>query len=482
MAVPTRAAPPRPPLAQSALLALAVALGSAVLLGAVSVTAPPVMAQLIVPTLVAMALFVLFAVLLRARLGGNLFGELGFIYLAWAVVYTALPGFGLAAGSADEAGPLSLLLPAADELAAHLWRHALFIGSVAMGYLLARGRVAIPERLALPDPQHSSDRMVALLLAVIVVCIGCLLLLSAPVTNYYEHYVRYEHLSWPVRKFVSLCVRLNIGFYSILLVLLFLHYERYRRLIPVVLVALCVHETTYSLGSRILSLMILLQAAFLYHLLVRRVSLLRALVACVLLGGLFTAIEFFREAQFDLDAAQSRVSDEGIKTAGEFGAVFLTGFHLYAERAQGSLPPTEWPMFFNDFVSLVTFGDFTRWNPMEWYARNYFPDALVAPMTLSPIADSAIWGGEVDLFFRGLANGAFFALIVRCFLRWRDRWWSLAVYAFCHATAIITLKYSVFYHLTPLLKTMLPALLVFAVIRWFSQVRPAAGSARAAGS
>lgn len=443
--------------------------------GLVSFTAPLEMTKLIVPTIAAIALFVLFAVLLRARLGGNLFSELGFIYLAWALVYTAIPGFGLAIGSASESGPLSLLIPATDELAIHLWRHVLFIASVAVGYLIARGRAAIPVCLLLQDSRHSSDRMLALTLGLTVVCIGSLLLFSAPVTNYYDHYVRYEHLSWPVRKLVSLFVRLNIGLYSILLVLLFLNYERYRRLIPLVLIALCVHETTYSLGSRILSLMILLQAAFLYHILVRQVSLMRALLACLLLGALFTSIEFVREAQGDLDIVQSRVTEDGVKTAGEFGAVFLTGFHLYAERAQGSLPATEWPMFFSDFISLVTFGDFTRWNPMEWYARNYYPDALVAPLTLSPIADSAIWGGELDLFFRGLLNGVFFAMIVRCFLHWRSRWWSLVVYAFCHATSIITLKYSVFYHLTPLLKTMLPALLIFAMIRWLSRVRSPTG-------
>ena len=464
-------APSRPPVAQSVVLAVGMTLTATATLWAVSVTAPPVMAQLIVPTLAAMALFVLFAVLLWAKLGGNIFGELGFIYLAWAVVYTAIPGFGLALGAANDASPLALLLPAPHELAAHLWRHVIFIGSVALGYLMTRGRRAIPVRMSLPDPNHSSDRMVALLIGLIVVCIASLLLLSAPVTNYYEHYVRYDHLSWTVRKFVSLLVRLNIGFYSILLVLLFRDYERYRRLTPVVLIALCLHETTYSLGSRIVSLMILLQAAFLYHILVRQVSLGRALVVCALLGSLFTAVEYFREVGFDITAAQNRFSDEGIKTAGEFGAVFFSSFHLYAERTQGNLPPTEWPMFFSDFISLVTFGDFTRWNPMEWYARNYYPDAVVAPMTLSPIADSAIWGGELDLLFRGLLNGAFFALIVRCFLRWRTRWWSLMVYAFCHATAIITLKYSIFYHLTPLLKTILPALLVFAIIRWFSQSR-----------
>jgi hypothetical protein len=482
MGGPYLAAALRPSVAQVTLLAVGLALTAVAAVSAVTATAPPVIAQLLVPTLVTLVAFLLFSLLLWARLGGNVFGELGFIYLAWAVVYTAIPGFGLAVGNADESGPLSLLLPAPDELATHLWRHVLFIGSVSIGYLLVRGRTAIPERLLLPDPDHSSDRMVILLIGLIVVCIACLLLFSAPVTNYYEHYVRYEHLPWPVRKFVSVCVRLNIGFYSILLVLLFLNYQRYRRLIPLVLIALCVHETTYSLGSRILSLMILLQAALLYHLLVRRVSLMRALVACVLLGALFTGIEFIREAQGDLGEVQRRVSDEGLRTAGEFGAVFLTGFHLYAERAQGSLPPIEWPMFFNDFISLVTFGDFTRWNPMEWYARNYHPDALVAPLTLSPIADSAIWGGEIDLFFRGFVNGAFFALIVRWFMRWRTRWWGLVVYTFCHATAIITLKYSVLYHLTPLLKTVLPAILVFAVIRWLSRVPAPPLASRVAGS
>lgn len=448
-------------------------MATAALLLTIRTFTSPEVSLLLTPTLAAVAVFVMFAAAMQGQLGGNLFGEIGFVYLGWAVVYTLVPGLGLAWGSADDTSPLALLLPAPEELGTHLWRHVLFIASVAMGYLLARGNHKIPERIEIADPAHSSHWMVAILLGVIVACILCMLLLSAPVTNYYEHYVRYEHLAWPVRKFISLCVRLNIGFYSVLLVLLFLNYQKYRWLIVIVVIAICVHETTYSLGSRILSLMILLQVACLYHLVVRKISLARGLAVCLLLGVLFTALEFLRETEFDLGAAQSRISDEGLKTAGEFGAVFLTGFHLYAERAQGSLPPTDWPMFFSDFVSLVTFNDFTLWNPMEWYARNYYPEAVVAPMTLSPIADSAIWGGETDLFLRGLVNGAFFAAIVRCFLRFRDKWWSLLIYVFCHAASIITLKYSVFYLLTPLLKTMLPALLVFAFIRRISPAKPA---------
>ena len=122
-------------------------------------------------------------------------------------------------------------------------------------------------------------------------------------------------------------------------------------------------------------------------------------------------------------------------------------------------------MFFNDFISLVTFADFTRWNPQYWYARNYFPDAIVPPETMGPIAESAIWGGEVDLLFRSLINGAFFAYLVRWFLRRKDKWWGVAIYVYCYATCVMTLKYSVFYILTPLLKTVLPTLLVVEVVR-----------------
>ena len=54
---------------------------------------------------------------------------------------------------------------------------------------------------------------------------------------------------------------------------------------------------------------------------------------------------------------------------------------------------------------------------MVWYAKNYFPNSTVAPFTLGPIADSAIWGGEIDLFFRGLINGILFALLIKWFIK-----------------------------------------------------------------
>jgi hypothetical protein len=122
-------------------------------------------------------------------------------------------------------------------------------------------------------------------------------------------------------------------------------------------------------------------------------------------------------------------------------------------------------MFFNDFISLFTWGDFARYNPMDWYARNYYPQADVPPFTVGPIADSAIWGGEADLLVRSLINGVFFAYIARWFVRYGDRWWGLTVYIYCCATCILVVKYSVFLHLNLIEKNLIPVLVLVQAAR-----------------
>jgi hypothetical protein len=309
-----------------------------------------------------------------------------------------------------------------------------------------------------------------------MVVLGSMLLvtlMSAPVTTYVEHYTRFDHLSWWPRKFVSLVSRMKHGLFFALITLLFWNFKRYRWTTLVVVVSMAVYEIVNSYGSRIESLFVLLAALCLFHHLVERVSLKKALIAGLVVGALFSVVEVLRAFEFDLSQTGEVVSSSGFQPAAEFGAVFFTGFHLYSERANGTIPPTEWPMFFSDFISLVTPNDFVRWHPQYWYARYYYPNAVVPPETMGPIADSAIWGGEVDLLIRSLVNGALFAWLVRWFTRHRRTWWAVMVYAFCYATSVMTLKYSVFYHLNPLFKTFLPMVLVVEALR--RSQRPGSG-------
>ncbi|OOG50596.1 hypothetical protein B0E49_17870 [Polaromonas sp. C04] len=305
----------------------------------------------------------------------------------------------------------------------------------------------------------------------IAFCILAITLLSAPVSTYYENYARFDHLSWFYLRFVYICLVLKAGGYFILITFLFRDYKKYKFLIIIITPTICLYEMIYSFGSRIEAFTILIGVVCLYHFLVKPITLKKGLISFIAIAMLFSAVELFRASGFSLTAAQNTVSERGAMPASELGAVYFTGFHLYEERAQRSLPPREWPMFFDDFLPLIPFIDHTRWNPQYWYARNYFPGAVVPPETLGPIADSAIWGGEIDLLARSLINGAFFAYLVRWFLRRKDKWWGMVIYAYCYATCILTLKYSVLYLLTPLLKILLPTLLVVELARRFIPLR-----------
>jgi hypothetical protein len=89
---------------------------------------------------------------------------------------------------------------------------------------------------------------------------------------------------------------------------------------------------------------------------------------------------------------------------------------------------------------------------------------VVPPTTLGVVAESGLWGGEPDLLVRSLLNGAIFAWLTRWFLRRRDRWWALTVYIYCYATCVLTLKYSVLYQIIPLVRVVLPSVVLVAVL------------------
>ena len=403
--------------------------------------------------------------MIRYRTGNNLLGEIGFLYLAFALAYTIWPALVFILVGISTGDPLEAFSPDPLALAVHLWRHVLFIFSVAFGYLISRGCRA-PGYINIIDSNLNSKKIINYLIAIILSSILIITIFSAPVQTYYDHYIRYDHLPWLLKKLISALLRVKLGLYTILLVYLFLNYKKNKFIIFISIILMSTYEITYSLGSRIESLIVILASLCLYNYNVKKVTLKISALYFLVILLLFSLVELVRSANLSQTTVQELIIGGGLKPASEFGAVFLTGFHLYEEASHGSLPPVEWPMFFNDLISLITFGDFVEWNPMNWYAKNYYPDSIVAPFTLGPIADSAIWGGEVDLFFRGFLNGIFFAVIIRWYIRYQTKWWGVTVYVYCYATCIMSLKYSIFYHFNPLIKTIIPAIIVLIFIKW----------------
>jgi hypothetical protein len=423
--------------------------------------------SVIAPTLSIIFFFTIFCILLGYRVGTGVFGEVGFIFLGFCVAYSVLPALNFLVVDFDfplnfDGLNFSILNPRPPEIADHLWRHCLFVVAVIVGYLAGRGvdsKVISERNLAAVD-----WRVVFTLIFLITLCITTVGVLSAPVEDYYGHYTRFDSLSWVVKRIAYVCLIIKSGMYYVALVLMFTDYRRFRVVIAVFVVTISAYEIFYSLGSRIETLSILLAAICLYHLNVRKIQLKDG-AAC--LGGLlilFTGIEFYRSSSFDLDLALQDFSEKGLKIATEFGAVFYTSFHLYFQRLSGTMPDSEWPMLINDFFTAVPFFEHTEFNSQYWYASIFFPDAIVPPQTMGPIADSAIWGGELDLAVRGLLTGLGFGWFARWALGARDRLFGNIAYVFLFATSVLALKYSLIYQMSQMLRTIIPSVLICYVV------------------
>lgn len=417
----------------------------------------------VIPALLICFAYLLFSALLASRVKTGIFGEVGFIFLGFAVAYSVMPALNFLVIDFDfppnfDGLNFSILNPRPPEIADHLWRHCLFVVAVIAGYLAGRGydrEGAVSHRLPAAELW-----VISVALAVIFGCVITITMLSAPVEDYWSHYTRFDSLSWGARRLVFACLILKTGGYYVALTLMFSDYRRFKYAIPIFVLFVVVYELTYSFGARIEALSILLASICLYHFNVRNI---RPKDGLIFLGGLlllFTVVEFYRGASFDIDQALQDFSEKGLKIASEFGAVYYTSFHLYFERLQGTMPSADWRMLINDFFTIVPFYEHTEFNSQYWYARIFYPDSAVPPQTMGPIADSAIWGGEIDLTLRGLFTGLGYGWLTRWAFRSRDRLFANVAYVFLFATAVMALKYSLVYQISQMLRTVIPALLL----------------------
>lgn len=426
---------------------------------------------LALPAVAILAIFAIFSVLLAKQLDAAVFGEIGFLFLGFAVAYSVIPALNFLALDFDlppDGLNFAILDSQPDEIGLHLWRHALFIAMVAIAYLVARGR----QTLVFPPTERVPGSLLLGSLLVTLASIGLVTALSAPLTNYYEHYTRFDHLP-PIARYVAyVALLLKSAGYYVTLMLMFWSHRRYKYLIAPVVIAIVAYELVYSFGSRIESLSILLAAACLFHFYVRPLRIATWAAYLFLLLVLFTGVEFYRAAEFDIDAVVQQIVESGLNFAYEFSAVFYTSLHIYSERALGALPQPDWLMLINDFFTAVPMYDHIEHNSQYWYASIYFPDSVVPPQTMGPLADSGIWGGEIDLAVRGLLTGMGYALIARWVMRRNAAWYQMLIYTFLFATVVFGLKYSFVYQASIMVRVFLPVFFLYWAYIFLLRLKP----------
>lgn len=410
-------------------------------------------------------LYIIFNAIYKIKVGRYIITDLGFIYSSYLFLFTIIPCINIIVGL-KEADPIYLLYPTENELIDALLRQILYFTIFNLSYILLRGNRKIV--FTGNDNNYRCVPTIIFLIGILIFSYSYLFLLSNPVENYYEAYIRYDNLPWVLKKIASLCIRFKMAAYALILTFLFLDYKRFKYLIPIFVISSGVYEIIFNYGARIQFFIIIVQAILLYSIIVKPISFkMLGSIGTFLIVGL-TAVQIIRLMDFDsLGKFDDIPISNFISLPWEFNSVYYPNLHLYMERLSNNITNVSFPMFFNDFISLFTFGDFTEYNPMDWYHQQYHPDALVAPYTIGPIAESALWGGELDLIFRAMLNGFFFAFITRWFLKRQNKWWALVIYTFFCAISLLTLKYSVFFDLIILTKTLLPMLLLTYLFRLF---------------
>jgi hypothetical protein len=295
---------------------------------------------------------------------------------------------------------------------------------------------------------------------VVIIIALVLYISSAPVESYYDYYLRYDGMSWVARRAIAVLINLKYGLYIILFVFMYARWSESRRIIIIWSLVIIAYELIYSYGSRIEALKIIMVNIYLYTSLVRRISVKKFVIYGLFILFLFSTVELIRSAMMGDMSISDYVLAYGIKPASELGAIYFSGFRLYELAAQGAIADFDHLMLIYDIVSLIPFVNFDHINPMVWFAKNYYPEALVPPYTMGPISLSAIFGGEFDMLIRAFLLGSFLALIYNVQIRKYGSWVYTSIYAFCFSTVVMVLKYDVFWYLPQIFKMMLPSVAV----------------------
>ena len=400
---------------------------------------------------------------LKYRSGG-LYTELLFVFIVFFSIYTVAPMIMYWTDTYPPFSPLGFLGLDERDVSNQLRRHCFFLFSLGLGYLLVRGNKRIPivnwahtrDKL-----EEASPKFIFVICVGIIISLALLLLLSAPVESYSDHYTRYDHLNIGLQKSISVFLRISQGLYCLILIMLFRSYEKYGMLCYVFAASICAFELIYSMGARISVLYIIVLCFFLQVRYVSVPRLFKIVVAGIFFIMMFTAVELLR---LNNSADVAELIAKATSLAGEFEAVFYSAIHLFRVREFGYLPPVSGFTIIYDFIALIPFMDNFEFHPMSWYWVNFNYDGNVPNMTMGPIANSALIGGEVGLLLRGVLAGIFYGFVARYYAQLPGVTGTV-FYAYLYSTVIMMPKWTIFVQWQGLIKTIIPVLLVYFVIK-----------------
>jgi len=368
----------------------------------------------------------------------KLITDIGFILLAFFLLYTIIPII-VFITDAYRFTFLGWLDLTNSSMVDNTYRHIIFSLSIQVVYIFFY-RVCSGSLLVVSYKPETFVFLLCILLYLLVLV--ALSLFSNPVENYYDHYTRFDHLDGLSRKVVSIIVRVYNGLLPFLIMFSVFKYKDNKWCLFPIIFGICAYDVFMSHGSRIQALFVIIQAMIFYSYICKPIATKNVLFVSLFVVLIFTGIEIFRLATSDF----SDVIADSYALAGEFSTLFYPEIYLFELRESGSMPTFDLGLYFKDFFELIPFLNIPGVNPMTWFWENFHPEAPVAPFTLGPISDSAMFGGNYSIPVRGALLGLVLGAIKTMFER-NANWISLSIYSYLCSVVVLSLKYG---FLTPI--------------------------------
>lgn len=401
---------------------------------------------------------------LRKKFNNLRFLETGYILNLFLSLYIISPSIIFITSSFTEGDPISYILNGftySDDklITAHLFRMLFYQFIFIISYLKYRGSNVITFNI---QNFNFKKPLALFFFTILLVSYFFLFAFSGSFDGYLESYQRYDHLNRPLRLFVSTIVRFKSAFIIFFIIYFFTYFRKNRYVQFIGFLCLILIEGIYSAGARISVFFILLQC-FSIILILNGLPKFRSLVI-----GSFICLSGFVLVEKSRNNSETNLSSNEIieLLPGELGAVFFTSYHLYQKRHDDQLPQKNIKMLFFDFIApFVPNAELVNIDPIFWYRDNYFPKSEIPPFTLGPIANTAIWEGEIGLFVRAWLSALFFAKFSNFVTKNDTTPLTLFVYLAIFSTTVMILKYSIFFHFTLFVKNFLLPLILFKMIK-----------------
>jgi len=391
----------------------------------------------------------------------SLYTELLFIFLVLFSAYTVIPTVMFWTDYYPMYSPLGGLYMTDSEVAAQIIRHIWFIVAVGGAYIAVRG--SKPISLSDKVYVHGQLKRINLLFlgGTLVITYAIILLLSAPVESYYDHYTRFRHLPDVIQKFISVMLRASQGISFLFLVGLVARENPNTKTFVLASIGIAAFEIIYSQGARINAIYIIIFSFFIFCRFVKTPRLSSIIFGALLLSSLLSIIELVR-LKDSSDVAE--IITKATSFAGEFESVFYSSVFLYRLKALDSIPPVSFFTIIYDFIALIPFVDYFEFHPMSWFWINFNFYGEVPNTTLGPIANSAYMGGLVAILLQGMLVGAVYGGLSRWYAK-KGGVSSSFLYGYVYATVIMMPKWTPLVQMQGLLKTVLPILIVWYFFR-----------------